>query len=250
MRKKKRVQAGGQPRSSSIKPGRLRTAAWLACLIAGATGVAGAQDRSRLVQHYDCRVQWENASRAQVSVTISVEGLGESDALPGSFVMFYGAQIEDVMAQSGEARIALSVHDRVESFLAPANHGIATAGDPATYSLEYRVEGQPPLTRIPLPVPDLSTPIGERVVHILVQVPDGWVPTGDTFPSFTWQSRREGQANLGSVPSFVLVSLASGNSIPASFSLLNPTRLVDAILLALILGGALAWWLRAKRSAK
>jgi hypothetical protein len=94
---------------------------------------------------------------------------------------------------------------------------------------------------VPLPVPDVRTPSGKRVVEIRVKLPPGEVASRDTFPFFAWQTREQGVAHIANVPSFVSLAIHSAGIVSRWNQVATVSALSDAAIVAILVFASIMW---------
>ncbi len=204
-----------------------------------------AQAVEPLLVDFNCRIEFTSRRQVEVTAAARVEGLESADVLAHSLIAYDGQQIRDLRVTAEGVELAdLDVRrrPRLLGFDFSASTLLASSNVGSTYTIEYKVDiaakGPP---RIPLPVPALRTPLGERAVHISLTLPEGEVPVGDSFPVLAWRDSGRGYADLANVPSFVKVVTKPAGSISFADRVAAPSVLNDAAIILLIAIGSVIW---------
>ncbi len=180
---------------------------------------------------YRSEVHKLNATTATVEATFTLTGAaGKSNLIIGSWK---GERVSQ-LAVNGHSLVEPAVELQIP--LVSANNVVS-----------YRVtSSERELSRVPMPVPSALPRPGERSVRISVFLPNGEVPSGDVFPSFTWTAGSQGTVELSSVPSLLMFHSKPAGEVSAFDNLLGFHRITDGVMLLLLLAGSLWWWLRSR----
>ena len=202
-------------------------------LFAGLAGAAAAADLT--LADFRAEVQFRDRRQSKVAATVRLKGETGGAIVRHTFLIYDGRQIEAVRAEEPNGVLLSCESKRAGRVLE-----LACPARPA-YQIFYSLETAEGQTRVPLPVPDVRTPSGKRVVEIRVKLPPGEVASRDTFPFFAWQTREQGVAHIANVPSFVSLAIHSAGIVSRWNQVATVSALSDAAIVAILVFASIMW---------
>ncbi len=185
---------------------------------------------------YHCSVQ--RLDRRTATVTASFEAARRSSGSIATVGLWRNQTVSGVLLDRQPAGINPNTAEGALKVAIPAGSG-------HSHEVSYRVTSSAnELTRIPLPIPSEAPPAGQQIVDIDVMLPQGETAFGDQFPAFIWSAPGTGRAELGVVPSFLLVQSKADSTIALTDNLFSFSAVSEALMFGCIVAGSAFWWLR------
>ena len=208
-------------------------------VLAGCLGTASPAAADPVLRDAAIEATFQSPTSCEVRAAFTITGGAASVAAEYRLYTGEAGRVEVLEAAGVNADGPSASSGRLHLFHAPYS-GSGTD----SYTLHYRVtQPQSHAYRCPVWLPTVATDGRSRDVRIRVTLPPNASPGGGAFPTLEWRSDA-GTAVLGHVPAFLHVrfSDAAGPAGPW-----NVARVMDAIALAAIGAGMLAFAWRRKR---
>lgn len=173
-----------------------------------------------------------------VVATYTVKGAGglENGVIENLLVHQPGAKIGEISVEKGSSADAeLSEGEGISRYRVPIS------GDPATYTLRYKVRTDPQTFTVPIAVPDIAVAQpADSDIEIETLLPKGERLTGEVFPSVSSMETRDGRSvilqRVNNVPSRVVAQYTGG-------SVFGVSNLTSGFAIA-VFGVVLFFWYR------
>ncbi|WP_049981305.1 hypothetical protein [Halolamina rubra] len=177
-------------------------------LVLGPSTVA-AQDASPSVDLAGTSIEIDGGETSTVTAEYEFEiasaGSGESEltSISGTMWQLPDREIGDISATVDGESVDASVTEEDRHWAISVPVADASDGDTVTVTLEYEVAGPAGEVRVPLWVPEYSTPGQANVVDATLTLPEGTTVSGGAFPSPTAVDGDTATYELLHVPGFV-----------------------------------------------
>ncbi|KPN31081.1 hypothetical protein SY89_01823 [Halolamina pelagica] len=223
------------------------TALLAAFLVAGlilGPSTAAAQDASPSVDLTGTSIAVDGGETSTVTAEYQFEigsaGSGENElaSISGTMWQLPDREIGDISATVDGESVDASVTEEDRHLSVSVPVADVSDGDTVTVTLEYEVAGPAGDLRVPLWVPEYSTPGQANVVDATLTLPEGTTVSGSAFPSPTAVDGNTATYELLHVPGFVAAEY--GESGPGILSEDTLYSLLGVVVIVGVVVGGLA----------
>lgn len=175
---------------------------------------------------------------AEYEFEVDSAGSGESalTAIRGTMWELPDREVGDISATVDGESVDATVSEEPRHYVVTVPVEGVSDGDTVTVTLEYEVDGPAGTLRVPLWVPEYSTPGEASVVDMTVSLPEDTTVSGDAFPSPTAVDGNVAEYELLHVPGFVGMNYGeSGAGLVTTDTLYSIVGVV--VIVGFIVGG-------------